>query len=306
MTDALRPADRWLPWLGVALIVESALAFVPEMSPQPFLGPNDQGTGDHRWNLTVSALFLGGLGIATLILGRRTEVIPRFHGLAGFSVGVLSVLQISYAVQFIAAFRSPPAYLLFQTPSGILLSAGAALVWGSAIARREAPSSLVFQKVGRIAGGLVQLGLVFAFVQEALNSSMMGFRSFGMPGSATYGMFTLIRAAGRLLLLWCSIESVRGATEEAVILLRARRIHKLMIGWIAVMTLSALVTTILWLLTKENSFRQAPYVRYNVWRSVVSVTVALIAAFAVAKQLLGTSSSYKSGPAPHPSGGAET
>jgi hypothetical protein len=302
MTDT----RRWLPFLGAALIVEAVVTFFPWMSRETINGPIELPSSG-GWIHPVNAFLLTFLGVATLILGLRKAVIARFFGLAGFSVAILACFQISYFVQFLVAYRSPQPSVMIQTLSIVLLSVGAAMVWGSAIAMRESPGSLAFQKCGRISGGLIQLGLVFAFVQEVLTASRIGFRGFGMEGSAVYGMFTLIRTAGRLLLLWCSIESVRGATEEAVILLRARRIHKLMTGWIGIMTLNAFTTTILWLLkTNDSIYRQSPYNRYSVWRGVVFVTLSLIAAFAIAKQLLASTDGYKSASAAHPSVGAET
>src|SRR5262245_49684356 len=191
MDDAPRPTDRWLPFLGIALIAEAfGGAFLRIPDPFPF----------HA--ITIVAAVMGVLMVLRTI---RPERDPSSWAAVGFAAFALAVVMIVNGYQFfvLSKYRAPLSYL--SLPATMLMGSGGSLFWGAALARRDDPGHEGLAKIGRIGAGIAQLGFVFIFVQEVPSWGRFG--SGMTAGSAsTLAMWSLVRIVLRVLLLWASIE----------------------------------------------------------------------------------------------------
>ena len=188
MDQTPRFTDRWLPLLAVALLAECAVVFTPWIA---------KGSGDRVIAYQVlqpsllfaCAVLLGLLAIATLIGTLRSSSLSS-RALAGIALIVFLIAEIliNSRLLLISTGSAGSPYFLLQFVSTMILGTGAPLMWAAALARREDPGNLKLQKFGRISAGVVQLGFVFAFIQEALSFST--YMRSGMMSSAAgiYGL----------------------------------------------------------------------------------------------------------------------
>jgi len=221
MDPTPRAPDRWLLFVGIALLVEAAVGFLPAV--------RDAGPGE--LSQFVQSACAAAAGGATLMAARRRaspEILRAFLWIAFIALGGLKVsVYLSYGFDSVLRNSS----ILLSNASWSMLGFGAPILWAAALARTDNPGDAVTQKVGRIAGGLIQLGFVLLFASEATTwATFMRFRGTGLMPFGGYGFWQAIQVADRVLLLWASIESVRTDADEETLRQRAARIHRLM-GW---------------------------------------------------------------------------
>jgi hypothetical protein len=281
MDEPDRPTDHWLPLLGGLLLVEALTATYPSLAQEGIKEIPGIGTGAIPVYY-ASFVFLPALfGAATLVASRRRSGYPLPASLPWLAA--LSIIGGGFSYLFsLFEYSSRWAVLpMFGYASSVLHEMAAPVLWGSALARREEPGNLRAQKVGRISAGLVQLGFVFLFVSELQNYSWFEGRNISDPG--TGAVFALLQGstlAERLLLLWCSILSVRRAADESLIRLRARKIHRLMSVWMWLVGLSWISSVAYYRLLTPGSEQTS--VAYQSWRLALLISIQLSAAFAVA------------------------
>jgi hypothetical protein len=282
MDETHRPTDRWLPLLGGLLVVEAVIAVLPSTCREG-LAINPFGTG-FKYILVyyvICALLPGLLGGATLVASRR----PAGRQLPSLLIwlAALAILGngIPYLFQLIEYSNRMVFLPFFGYLSSLLQELAAPALWGAALLRRDEPGNFRLQKLGRVSAGLVQLGFVLLFVSEMQSWSSYGFLNSSDPGTgAVFALIKVSELAGRLLLLWCSIQSVRSSTDESVIRLRARKIHQLMTAWMWLMGLTMILWIVYGRLQSQGSAPTA--LAYEFWRGAVTVTTILAATFLVA------------------------
>lgn len=278
--------DRFLPLLGVALIVEALLAFSPWISTQ---GQVEGPVGLAFFYLTSAAL-PALLGAMTLMGLRRPSTGVRTMRFA--YVVVAGLLLISSAWIFTSAyFRA--LYLCYPI-SALLAGLGVPALWGSAIVRISDPGNAELQKLGRISAGLVQVGFVFQFFSRLQSWGMMG------QQSGIVVLQSLLDVAENVLLLWASVDALRTPKDVGDVHRRAFRIHRLMQCWLVLLLMgTALQGLRLGFLEEQSKVAAA----YWVWRGILGITATIATAFLTARRY--PAGSYKSESPAHPWGGAE-
>jgi hypothetical protein len=270
MDSTPRALDRWLPFVGIALLIEASLGFLPAI--------RKGGSGDI--GLLFQSACAAAAGGATLLAARRRnapEILRAFLWVAFLALGTLKVsVYLVYGIS--AALVN--AWVILSNASWSLIGIGAPILWGAAVALRDDPGSATAQKVGRIAAGVVQLGFVLLFASE-LNSWGMFWRyaSFGStPGFGSYGVWQALQLADRILLLWASIESMRTPVDDETVRRRAARIHRLMGWWLLLSMLSAAVGQIIMSTAQSTTFEKVQPV---LLRILIYKTVAVAAMLAL-------------------------
>jgi hypothetical protein len=226
---------------------------------------------NRRLLLTGVALILGGaVGVSPLVAAWRTQSLPQFavglsivlSGLVAvllsrrnaegrlvavfhrFAIGALAVTLLSGFIEMFSQSVRMDSWTFFYIVNTLLISLGAPFLWGAALARRQEPGSLAAQKAGRLSAGAVQLGFIFLFAAEVRMLERFG--NIGRSGagleSALFALNQLVTLVERILILWASIESVRTAVDEEVIVRRAVRINRLMGGWLLLVGLSIILS----------------------------------------------------------------
>lgn len=295
MDSTPRAMDRWLPFVGAALLVEAAVGFLPNVR---IPGPNDI---PHLVNAGCAA----AVGGATLLAARRRrspEILRAFLWMPFLAIGAMKLgVYLGYGVSI---FMSNSSFM-FGTASWSMIGFGAPVLWGSALARRDDPGNLLAQKAGRIAAGLVQVGYVFLFASEVrtwgMYASMGG--SFGGGAAAAYGMSQALQTVDRVLLLWATVDSVRTAMDDDLIRRRAQRIHKLMSWWILLSLLSSGLSQVVTQMTtgSSTSIHQPSFIL----QFLISTTITLAAMMAVLLHFQSKRAGYNSDAPPNPLTGAE-
>ena len=262
MDEPRRPTDLWLITLSCFLIAEGiAAGFIRSSDPLP------------QSALAVVAVMLG---VVMLIRSFKAGTDPSSWAAPGFAAfSLLSVMVVSSTMflrpYFAAGVRAPLVY--FSVPALVLMGAGGALLWDSALARQDHPEHPRLDQFGRIGAGIAQLGFFFAFINEIPSFG----RSFD-PGAPTFAVNSLVRLVVRILLLWASVEMMRSAPEREVLLQRLVRVHYLMVGWACMM----LVNSAAMYAMSSPPFAKAGQPTFL--RNLIYVTVIVITAFTFARR----------------------
>jgi hypothetical protein len=259
--------DRWLPILAIALIAGSAVGF--------FLTPSEPVILQQ-----VSSVLAAALGAVTLVRSLRPDPKPSSWATAGFGVFVLLAVLASNLVQTFWKFRSF-AYAEFtylSIPATLLMTCGATLFWAVALTRRDHPDHEGLARLGRIGAGIAQLGFLFAFLQEIPSFRYMA--SSGMAGSGNpWGVLTsVLRLVIRVLLLWGSIEMMRGGSDPEQLRLRFARVHRILLAWLVLL---ALILAPIFL---QRSARSPSDAAFYVWRNLLYCLVIPASAFLLARR----------------------
>lgn len=257
MDDTRRATDRWLPVLGIALIVEA-------------FGTALLAT-ESRITFSATAIVAAAGGIITFLNARRPERGDSWSpvGFAGFCLaGMMVIMGYEYFLPGQSMGRS--ALTCFGFPAMVLMGAGGPLFWAAALGRREQPDHPRLAQIGRIGAGLAQLGFFFAFVQEIPSID----RAFSLSTSRqpTFMLYSLVRLVVRGLLLWASVQMMRSGSDLQVLRERFGTVHRLMVGWAVAMLVNSVV-----ILTSIPVHHLA--------RSVVYVTMTVVVAFTLARRL---------------------
>jgi hypothetical protein len=265
--DDTRPTDRWLPFLGFALVAETlAVAEIPPPEPVPSL---------------VLAVLAGAFGIVTLLRSLRPERNPTSWANAGFAIFALAAILIvdSYITwsPIFANRRAPLLYL--QITARMLMIGGATLLWAAALARRDHPGDATLALLGRIGAGIAQLGFFFAFAQELPSLGLFSSGPTGLTHSS-FAIFSVLRLAYRVLLLWASIQMMRSGSDPEVLRRRFSQVHFLLLAWISLMLLSAGLSTGL---SSGNFTTPSPFP--TLWRQIVTYSAILTAVFTLARRI---------------------
>jgi hypothetical protein len=214
-----------LPLLGAVLLVGGLGGLARQVAPE----------GLEYIAQIIICLAVIVAGLSALRVWRRPAavgIVKLF--LASDLVAMTLILCLGF-VEMFQQMSNLSSYGLFQVVNTLLLYLGAPVLWGAALARRDAPGSLEAQKLGRLSAGAVQLGYVFLFAAEAHRFAQFP-SSFNQSGAgaaaAFYALMQLSELAERILLLWASIVSVRTAVDEETIVRRAVRINRLLGAWL--------------------------------------------------------------------------
>jgi hypothetical protein len=293
MDPTARATDRWLPFVGVALLVEAALGFLPHVRQA------DSGALPQIVNAVCSAM----AGGATLIAARRRSAteIRAFLWITFIALGGLHLA--AYAASGKLESYMLTSHFIFGNASWSLIGCGAPILWGTALARLEDPGNPSLQKLGRIAAGLVQLGFVFLFASEVGMWGRFGSSAFG-SGAAAYGASQALQVADRVLLLWCSIDSVRTAVDDDMTRRRASRIHRLMSWWVLLSLLANIFSQIVMQMQTGSPNSIQSYLHTFV-RMLIYQTIVIAATLAVALHFQTKRTGYKSDAPANPWTGAE-
>lgn len=288
--------DRWLHLVGIALLVEAAVAFLP----------NVRDPGSNKFALVAHSACVAVAGGAALITARRRsspDVIRAFLWICFLAIGGMTIAGSLGLVNSDYALRN--SSYIFGTASWSMVVFGAPVLWGAALARRDVPSDLPARKAGRIAAGVVQLGFVFLFVSELRTWGMMGYlggSSYVSTAAASYGISQATHLADRILLLWATVESVRTPVDEETVVRRAVRIHKLMSWWILISLLSSVLGQLAQQMQMSGNFQAAPAYFLRV---LMFKTLALAAMMAVTLHFTVRKRSVESVVSGNPRSGAE-
>jgi hypothetical protein len=265
--DDTRPTDRWIPFLGFALVaVAMAVAGLPLREPVPHL---------------VIAVLAGALGIVTLLRSLRPERNPASWATAGFAVFALAAIMIADTyVTWSPIFPNRGGrFVYFQITARMLMIGGATLFWAAARARRDHLEDPTLARLGRIGAGIAQLGFFFAFAQELPSWGQFPGGTSG-PTYSWFAIFSVLRLVYRMLLLWASIQMMRSGSDPDILRRRFSQVDLLLLGWISLMLLSAALSTGL---RPGNSTTPSPLP--VLWRQIVTYTAILTAVFALARRI---------------------
>ncbi len=267
MIRAPVPSDRWLPGLGIALLVLSAVVFIPWVHRDP-QNPNQRPQQD------LPAYYVSGILVALMGVGAWRSAAARRSDtpLPFLAVGVSAIVQALYTWGLTQGY-SRSGIMILQVPASFLISAGAPFLWGSAIVREEHPAQEHAGKAGRVAAQVVLTGFICSFGLEAL-PYLLYWGTMGGVFSGSSGLtilYWLLRVGGRILLFVAVIETLRRPLDDEMVRTRASRIHLLLCGWFAFVAGNVvLILFRLMLAPSPNSTSGAP-----VWHSLVPLTLAL-------------------------------
>ena len=238
MTEIRTPStDRWIPFLGLALVIEAAMnAASPVWTQMTAI----QAAKFPYLSVLLTAIVPGVVG-AHMMAGHRRDSFPGVS--IRLAYAAIVGLNVSYVVQLISNWTPSSLLLSLQPVALILMGIGMPLLWGSALARLLHPGDASLQKFGRIGGGLIQLGFVFEFFVRLQNWDLMQSMTSGSgsAASAVYALSSLLDIAGSVALLWATVEAMRTAPDEDAILRRAHRTHRLMSWYMVLMPLQTVI-----------------------------------------------------------------
>src|SRR4030095_2792819 len=258
--------DRWLPFLAVALLVESAAGFTPWISE---VYPRRSAVMETpRWVYCLFSSFAGLLGIVTLHHTLQNRGGVSFQSLFRVSVGFYAgtVLLESLSLVLIVCW----SFSLY-IPANVLTCVGSSLIWGAAMARRDHLEDLHLARFGRIGAWLTFSGFVLSFVQE-VPGLIQSFRWLHSQTVGWYPLLSVFYLVSRILVLWSVIEMLRKAPDPATGRLRMRRVYRLMSGSAATMAAASLLAFGLGFVSTELSHFSLP----NLWRNTVYLTMFLV------------------------------
>lgn len=288
MDETPRPLDRWLPLLGVALIVEAAA--VAALPTDPHLAVTTVQI--------ITAVLAALAGALTLVSARKPS--PPLPPRAALWLLFLLVIgtELPWAVRAFGTHTPLQSFTLFQAIAVALKGFGTPLLWGAALARRESPGNADAQRSGRIGAGLVQVGFVFLFVAECQSWGMFQYLGSQPPAvMAAYTLMQLAQVAARVVLLWASIDSLRQTSDLDAVRARAGRIHGLLVWYIL---LSVLSMGCGWLFASLHGSTVESGLAWG-WNQAVLMTLTVAAALLVLRYFR----SYNSVAPSHPWSGAE-
>jgi hypothetical protein len=272
MDEPPRPVNRRLPLLGAALLIGGIVGLCVEpgvwFAYLPQIG---------------LCLIVILAGLSALRLSRREPSVGTATLFLWSGVLAIFVVLLFGFVEMIQQMANLKSYGFFAIIQTLLMILGAPVLWGAALARRADPGSLPAQKAGRMSAGAVQLGFCFLFAAEVHRFSQFRFtEQMGSSASAAvFALFQLTDLVERVLLLWASVESVRAAADDAVILRRAERIHRIMGGWLILSAVTAVLGHLRYFLTSSSK----PEMTVYVWRSAVLLLLTFGVAVAVFNRL---------------------
>lgn len=273
--------SRYLPFLAGLLLIESVVGFLPllkEYANSPF----------------GAIAYFGGLGLmGTLSLSAvtlscrppdvRTPIALVFLGAATSFVPILLPPDGTWV------FNSDQFFSLFSQTGLVLEIAGAPLLWGSALVRREQPAEPEPLRISRIGAGLILFGFVISAVFNATRIVRASSLSFGLllrSSSALDVLGGLIDLVSLLILLWASIEGVRTVSGPAGATIAAQRIHHLMKVWLLLRAATSVLNLISWQLEADES-EKVHYLVQQSWQLVVLVTLVLTMVVLVTRRFPG-------------------
>jgi len=275
VTDGRPPyAERWLRILGIALLAESALTFIPWLSSMPWDSKAGEGVSIVM-SFLGHAVVPGLLGAITLVTYRRAERAAVLRNAA--VAGVVAVEFFLVGWYFV---REPVSNLwgYSELLSILLMVAAAPALWGSALARLEAPRREPLLLFSRKSAGLVQVAFIIRFVARARYWTSFGW--MGSGADAGFVIWSLTEIVESVFLLWASIESMRQTVDEADGRRRAAKMHRMMRLWLICIVLGNIVGHVFQVLKDHGAFRQVPY---YLWTLAINLTSTMIAVFAVAR-----------------------
>jgi hypothetical protein len=272
MDEPPRPVNRRLPLLGAALIIWGIVGLWVE-----------RGAGFAYIPQIGLCLIILLAGLSALRLSRRETSVGTATLFLWSGVLAIFALLLFGFVEMIQQMANLKSYGFFAIIQTLLMILGAPVLWGAALARRADPGSLAAQKTGRLSAGAVQLGFCFLFAAEVHRLAQFRFtEQMGSAASAAvYALFQLVDVGERVLLLWASVESVRAAADDAVILRRAVRIHRIMGGWLILGVAAAVLGNLRYYLTSSST----PGMTVYVWRSALLFLLTFGVAVAVFNRL---------------------
>jgi len=259
-------SDRWLCFLAVALVLESAAGFTPWIS----------AVDPPRWYLEIPAwvyylwsILAGLLGI--LMVLKREAV---------FAVAVFTmiVVQLSGTIPRLLGLDPARGFTIFsylQVPGMLLTSLGAPLLWRAAMALGQVPTDPRNGRLGKIGAGLALAGMACTLARQTpyLLSVARELPEFSTQSTGGYALgMSLLHLGERILLLWSSIEMLRRIPDEAVARQRMRRVHRMMIGWMTVVAVTLTVSD-LWYFTLGEGSRLVPL---QLWASAVYLSLTCV------------------------------
>jgi hypothetical protein len=225
--------SRRLPLIGVGLLFIGLIWSVPRLLR----------TGSLSVGQDLACVGLVASGLAAIWVWRRPRM-PSVRTFLWLTYGTMTVVLLSGFVEMVRVTTKLDSLTFFHIVSSLLIFAGGPAMWGAALARRAESGSPAAQKAGRMAAGAVQVGFMFLFAAEVRMWDQLGMLSSTGSGaaSAAYVLLRLTQLAERILLLWASIDSVRTAVDDEVIVRRAVRINRLLGGWLLLGALSILLS----------------------------------------------------------------
>ncbi len=240
--DPPSPASRRARPVQWALVFAGSLMLLAFLLALPLLAAGLPSWVKPAWcQLEAILLALAGtfLLLQEIVLRSRSvhaRAIVVFAGLilvAKFAPWLFQVIITSGAAwNEIAFFNLGNA---FETFGWLTADSSLPVVWGSALARIASPEDGRAARAGRLAGGL----LLFAVVLSLAGRGFFWIAVLGKSVSIAYGSGVFGILAGILdfcimaLVVWAGVESVRGAPAPEAGARRMRRIHRLMIFWLA-------------------------------------------------------------------------
>jgi len=284
----------FLSILGGLLLVESFAAFAPVIK-------------EYANSAFGAIVYFGGISL-TACLGLSALILS---GRPADSRTPVAILCLGSATAFVPALLPPEGTWvltpdqftwLFRETAFVLGIAGAPLLWGSALVRRERPEESEPWMLGRIGAGLVLLGFLITFVSQlTLFVPSSGFSIAVLVGhaSAFDVLGHVLRLATRLIVLWGSVEgarTVRGPADGVII---AQRIRRLMMTWFLLQAAASVQDLISWQLGASEEEKHG-YLARQTWQLTVLVTFVLTMVVLVTKRFPKIGDGYKAGATEHP------
>jgi hypothetical protein len=290
-----RALARWLPSLAVILGIEGIVALVLLFMSFELYRWTCLGALAH---VPQVALLLGfAIAVPVMTSGGPTRITCQRLLYGGYLCITATALGRFVDVTVTSEVDRP--WLLLQAGASVLVSSAAPGIWGTALAWEEDLSSVRIARCARIAAGLSLTGFALYFVSELRVALLLGPVKMIPRESAALVLSSLILFAGRILLLWCSIDLWRRESEEAPIRDRARRIQRLMAASTAISWGSALFTIKFWDVESHGAGGWFQNEAMLLWNAFVHVTLTLLVAILVSLALENETLSYnprKKGP----------
>lgn len=299
MHPANGPLKREFIFLGAVLALEAAAAATPWFSGGASrLFPSESTAMTESVHFLTGVVLPGAVSFLVLV-GSRSRAGSSLY-LVQFAVSCVIVLGTQLRWMMLAATTvGRGGCLVLVSYLGWLFQVfSVPALWGTARALSEQPGSSHLRQTLRQAAGVVQLGFVFSFIGLIPELASLGSQARSPAWTTTLVVLAqLVELAGRLLLLWSSIQGVRTASNDDITLLRARRIHLSMIAWIASVGLMGFVRWVDQCILSPAA-PGGTSGRLELLQFALMLTCTLVAAAAWARRLLAPARSPATAPLP--------